>query len=378
MKGIITDSDALQAVSVLSVHSYLRAEGWHRGDDLGDRGVVYLGPSDVEVFAPGSDRLGDYPSAISSVVEAIARSENRDELSVYRDLVTADRDVIRFRAPDADDDGSIGLLAGVDLVEQSKEALLAAACSAGSPQRFFRSGRNIPANEYLQSVKLGQTEHGSFVVNLFSPVPPQLSEIPQQSFWPELDEEPFSRKVTRTLANSIEALIDALGQVGRGASIEAFEAAVNYGVSSNLCSAISKLAKDGDGLDFSLSWARTRPAPVPRFTRRFSESDSEILTEAAKVLKQRQSFNNEILEGYITGLNRDVTPVDGKVSLKTFVDGQPRSVMVSLPPAEYRQALDAHDARNVVEIEGDLEFEGQRYYLRRPRNLRVKTEREEQ
>lgn len=377
MRAIITDVEALRAVSVLSIHAYLRAEGWQKGDDLGNRGVVYIGPSEIEVFAPGSDRLGDYATAVSSVIEMIARVEERDETSVYRDLIFSDRDVIRFRAPDAEDDGSISLLAGVDLVQQSRDALLAAACSAGGPQRYYRSGSNTRAAEYLRSVKLGQTEHGSFVVNLFSPVPPQLADASQQVLWPDLEDEPFSRQVTRTLVKAIDALVEAVGAVGRGAGIEAFEAAVDRGVSSNLCGAIAGLIKDGDGLDFSLSWARTRPALQPRFKRQFSESDSDILSEAAKVLKERQSFRNEVLVGYVTGLKRDVQPTDGSIRLKTFVEGQLRSVSVDLPRDDYMKALEANGSKQPLEVEGDLEFEGQRYYLRNPRNLRVIEESEE-
>lgn len=377
MRAIITDVDALRAVSVLSIHAYLRAQGWLKGDDLGNRGVVYAGPSDAEVFAPGSDRLGDYATAVSSVIETIARVEERDETSVYRDLIFSDRDVIRFRAPDAEDDGSISLLAGVDLVQQSRDALLAAACSAGGPQRYYRSGSNARATEYLRSVKLGQTEHGSFVVNLFSPVPPQLADASQQALWPGLEDEPFSRQVTLTLARAVDALVDALGEVGRGADIEAFENAVERGVSSNLCRAIAGLIKDGNGLDFSLNWARTRHAPQPRYRRQFSEADSHILSEAAKVLKERQSFKNEVLEGYVTGLKRDVAPTDGRIRLKTFVEGQPRSVSIELPEDEYRKALEAHDSKLQIEVEGDLEFEGQRYYLRNPRNIKVVEESED-
>lgn len=377
MKSIITDEEALRAVSVLSIHAYLRAQGWQKIEDLGNRGIVYAGPSELEIFAPGSERLGDYASAVSSVVEVIARAEDRDETTVYRDLTSSDRDVIRFRAPDAEDDGSIGLLAGVDLVQQSKDALLAAACSAGGPQRYYRSGSNAKASEYLRSVKLGQTEHGSFVVNLFSPVPPQLSEVTQPELWPELVTDPFSRQVTRTLAKAMDALVAAIAEVGRGAGIEAFEVSVQNGVSSNLCRAVSGLIKDGDGLDFSLSWAHTRPAPLPRYQREFTAADSEILSEAARVLKERQSFRNEVLAGYVTGLTRDVEVTEGQIKLKTFVEGQPRSVAIDLPATEYRRALEAHNDKSLLEIEGDLEFHGQRYYLRNPRNLRTLEESDE-
>lgn len=376
MKVVITDVQALSAISILSIHAYLRSQAWTRGDDLGDRGVIYSADGCIEVFAPGSDRLGDYAQSVSALVVTLAKFEQRDEVAVFRDLASADRDLVRFRAPQADDDGSIDLNAGVDLVQQSRDTLLAAACSAVSFQRYYRSGSNARANDYLRTVKLGQTEQGSFVVTLLSPVPPQLEISAQATLWPEMESEPFGRQVTRRLALAVDALTTAIAEVGRGADIEAFERAVASGVSANLCAAVAKFVADGQGLDLSLTWARTRPSPERRHRAFFASSDAEILAEAAKILKNRESFRDEVLEGYVVGLNRDVRPTSGRVKLKTFVEGQARSVTVELPSDLYSRALEAHDSKSVIRLEGDLEFEGQRWHLKSPRNLEVIEEKE--
>lgn len=377
MKAQITDQEALVAISTMAIHSYLKGQGWVREVDLGDRGVVYTDSKGKELFAPGSSHLRDYARSVSALVATVAESEDRDELAVYRDLVSADRDLIRFRAPEAEEDGSIDLVRGVDLVQQSKDVVLAAACSTVSAQRFFRSGSNAKANEYLQTVKLGQTEQGSFVVTLYSPVPPTLEGSNQASLWPEIESEPFGRQVTRTLVNAMSALLDAVAEVGRGSDIEAFERVVSKGVSANLCSAVSKFISDGEGLDFSLSWARTRPTSELRFRRLFSHSDAQILAEAARVLKDRQAFRNEVLSGYITGLNREMAPTEGRVKLKTFVEGSPRSVSVELPSELYSRAIEAHESKAEVKIEGDLEFKGQRWHLLSPRNFVILEERDD-
>lgn len=368
MKAIITDVDALTAINTLAVHAYLRAQHWTRCDDLGDRGIVYTLDDKFEVFAPGSERLGDYAASISSLIEDIARAEDRDAIAVYRDLATSDRDLIRFRAPHADDDGSVDLNAGVDLIQQCKDALLAAACSTVDPKRSYRIGKNKEANDYLRNVKLGQTEHGSFVVTLYSPVPPEL-EPTQQGLWSDFETEPFNRRVTRTLATAMDSVLGALDQVSRGEKIEAFERVVGMGVSANLCSAIAKFVEDGNGLDFSLTWAKTRPAPEARHRAVFSHGHATILAEAAKVLKSRESLSNEVLEGYVSKLNRDQTQTSGLVSIKTFIDGKPKSVTSELPQDLYKMAIEAHDSQSAIRIEGDLTYEGQRWYLKSPKNI---------
>ncbi|RBI74012.1 hypothetical protein DQW77_08495 [Roseovarius sp. TE539] len=94
-------------------------------------------------------------------------------------------------------------------------------------------------------------------------------------------------------------------------------------------------------------------------------------------MKDRQPFKNEVLSGYITGLNREIAPTQGRVKLRTWVEGSPRSVTVELPAQLYSRAIEAHDSKAEVQIEGDLEFRGQRWHLVSPRNLEIKEERDD-
>ena len=43
------------------------------------------------------DNLGDYASVVAELIETFAQVASQDELTLYRSLVTADRDVIRIR-----------------------------------------------------------------------------------------------------------------------------------------------------------------------------------------------------------------------------------------------------------------------------------------
>ena len=99
-------------------------------------------------------------------------------MTVYRSLVTADRDVIRVRAAGSDD-GSVMLNDGVDLIRGARDLLLSAACSLREPRPVYRAGANREAADLLKQVRLGQTDQGSFVVTLLSPVvPPPMPTLP--------------------------------------------------------------------------------------------------------------------------------------------------------------------------------------------------------
>ena len=84
---------------------------------------------------------------------------------------------------------------------------------ASGPQRMFRAGRNQKAAAYVDKVRLGQTEPGSFVVNMLVPVSPSLTE-PEPTQLPLL--EPFERRATRMLVSGLRASREATELVNRG------------------------------------------------------------------------------------------------------------------------------------------------------------------
>ncbi|MCW6529727.1 hypothetical protein NED98_05665 [Sphingomonas sp. MMSM20] len=371
MRTSITDPAALRSITPAALVAYALSEGWTKAESFGDHSDVYQRPNSPELILPGTDSLGDYPAVVSSILSILSGEEGRDELQLFRDLVGADRDVIRVRAPEADDDGSVSIDAGVELVLQARDMLLAAACAAKDPRAAYRAGKVKDAASYMDRVRLGQTEQGSFIVTLLAPVPPALDLLDQGTFWPVETEEPFDRKVTRTLAKALDASRRAAESAVRGNGMAAFQEAVSSGVNANLCDALATLIDKGNGLEVSVTWARTRPTPEKRKVVRFSESEGEIFREAASRFRTLEPRPDETLNAFVVALDRQPDAGEGKVSLKTFLDGQPVSVRATLPPDMYHRALGAHDTKQSVVLTGDLKRAGQRWVLENPRNLQI-------
>lgn len=147
MRAQILDADALRAISPAALAAFARGEGWAKTEVFGAHADVYAGDDRPEIILPRTDRLADYASAVSRLIAIFAKVVDRDELATYRDLVGADRDVVRVRAFSGDDDGSVSLDAGVKIVAQAREMLLAAACAARAPQALYRAGANREAND---------------------------------------------------------------------------------------------------------------------------------------------------------------------------------------------------------------------------------------
>lgn len=371
MKTAIQDTEALRSIKPAALVAYARSEGWTRIESFGEHSDVYQRPGGPELIIPGTDALGDYPSVISDILQILSRQEGRDELQLFRDLVGADRDVIRVRVPHAGDDGSVSIDDGVELVSQARDMLLAAACAAKDPRATYRAGKVKDAASYMDRVRLGQTEQGSFIVTLLAPVPPALDNDLQATLWPVEVEEPFDRRVTRTLTKSLEASRRAAEAAVRGDGMSAFQQAVSSGVNANLCDALATLIDRGEGLDVSVTWARTRPAPERRRRILFSESEGEIFREAARQFRSLEPRPDEKLDAFVVALDRQPNAIEGKVTLKTFLDGQAVSVRATLPREMYHEAVVAHDAGHGIAITGDLKRAGHRWLLDHPRNLQI-------
>ncbi len=283
MQLTIHDREALRAISPAALSAYARIAGWSRHEPYREHSDIYIGDTLPEIVVPQTARLGDYASAVATLIETFAQVAGQDELTVYRSLVTADRDVIRIRAAESDD-GSLGLTDGVSLVEGARDMVLSVACSLHDPRSVYRAGANRDAAELLRQMRLGQTDQGGFVVTLLTPVvPPPMPALFED---PDDCNAPIARRMTRRLVEALAAAHRAVERAGSGDG-GAFAEAVASGVSANLCEALVRIIEPFPALDVGVSWARTRPMTMPGTVSRFGQADAALLREAARSLRER-------------------------------------------------------------------------------------------
>lgn len=363
MKVSIRDTGALRAVSPTALSAYARVAGWRRQEPYRVHSDVYVGEARPEIIVPRTERLGDYASVVATLIETFAQVSGQDELTVYRSLVIADRDVIRVRAAESDD-GSVTLNQGADLIGGARDMLLSAACSLRDPRPVYRAGANREAADLLKRVRLGQTDQGSFVVTLLTPVVPP----PMPALFSDPDDlnAPIERRMTRRL---VEALSAARGAVERTAAGEesAFGESVASGVSANLCEALARVIEPFPTLDVGVSWARTRPMTASGAVVRFGWADTAVLREAARSFRDRAPRPDVRLHGFVRLLKREQADDDGTIGLAADVDGQRQSVVAVLEREDYERAVQAHRDRALVVLAGDLDRIGQRWRLLSPR-----------
>jgi hypothetical protein len=373
MKVSIRDPEVLHGLSPIDVRAYLLSQGWHEGDRISNKATVHTKPdgqgNEREILLPTRHDVGDYVQRMAEAVRYIAQVEDRSELEVLADLQLSGYDVVRIRTAWTDDIGTIPVVDGVELLEHGRNMLLASACAAIAPRPTYHTRKPDKAIEYLQSVRLGQTERGSYILTLLSPVGPALRLSNHPPMLPGFEDDPFERQVTRILASSLAALKEAVSDAAATDKFAPFENSVPQGVSANLCEAVAGLCKTSRGVELGVSWARVRPAPTERVRVSFSKDSARILDEAAREFRAKEPLIDHKVVGFVTKLVRETRDTQGVAILDAVIEDKPRRVRAILDPQEYSVVVKAHDERRPIICEGDLYRVGKRLELRNPRGV---------
>ena len=96
-------------------------------DNYGDHSDVYDGPSLPEIIIPRTRQLGDYAAVVARLIGIFARVAEVSEITLYNDLLTTDRDVIRERVSDGAGDGSVDISMEARMVNGAQAIALATA-----------------------------------------------------------------------------------------------------------------------------------------------------------------------------------------------------------------------------------------------------------
>jgi hypothetical protein len=374
MADRLNDLATIAALSPNHIGAYLNAKGWADGGAFGAHGRLYrrdLGDEKQELVLPTRSSLTDFTKRMAELVDDLARAENRPLGVVLFDLTLTAFDVIRVRSRDADDYGSVQFAEGIQLCEEARNLLVASAraASADRPRKAWKGRRPESVNEYLQRVRLGQTEKSSFSLTVLSPYAFEMTSQSQISLFAE---DAFGRRVTRKFATALQAIEHALAEAIRD-PIPAFEHAVEAGVSADFCQALGNLADNDVGIDVSLSWSPAKPV-LPALSPSgvqlsLTPRDAAVLKEIARVFARAEPEPDTFIEGIITQISEDPHTFDGSTTIEAAVEGRLRRIQVQFNPADRDVLIDAFRSRTPIRMEGELISEGNRLKLSSPRGL---------
>lgn len=379
MRVTVREPEVLGAIPPDKVALYLAAHDWALVEErLGSFSIWEHREHKRRVLLPVSQEFGDYPLRIVEILEATQAVEGRSQLEILSDLTSLYCDVVRLRHLSGNvGDASIPLEAGIELVANAKDLLVSAAHAAIKPQPYY-AYRMERASEYLKRVRLGQTEYGSFVVTLISPI---FSSVPLPG---RPAAEPFERAVTRTLLQAVAAAVLAAEEAERKSDISPFSELVHLGVSANLCEALVDLHRETGAVELgiSISWAPGRDLVTPAIPQRvrIPQKLVPVLEEASRVFRDTGTEPSTRLTGAVIDLHsewrlHEESPQGaGLITIAGPVEGRVRKVRVTLPMPDYLKAVDAHRQGHIVSVVGRIQREGNYFTLAEPQGFQVEPE----
>ena len=381
MPNSIHDERKLRSVSRAALAAYLDAHDWKKVADWAERATVYgkaIDDREQRIWVPLRETFADYADNMERSVQVLARAENRAPDAILADLQATASDSVRVATLHAQSEHILSLQDAGDLFRDSLAMITAAARSVTKPRPAYRGALPTDVADYLKSISPAPTSFSAFDLTLLSPIPPlyggvesRHGPVAQVSF-----EHPFARRAVIRLQNGLHETQKAVADVKIQDDFAPFDHVVQAGVSANLCDAVLGLiqlsSEFGDGLSVAVRWAPTRPLNGHQLVSiPFSAHDVEILRAGRDRLRTRASYADEHIVAEVVKLEREPDEFDGRATLLADVDDRSRRIEVRFAKADYQLAIQAHEEKLAIEIDGDLHPTGRTYELRNPHNVRV-------
>lgn len=288
--------------------------------------------------------------------------------SIAPRLFTDPTDEFSFRKESAAPSGLIAWREGERLISSARKTLVAGAKSYMAPDRHFGNRHGQFANRYLDSVMMGQTEPGSYIVKAFAP---SASTVPmRKTSEPVLDVGAaagvFSRDISQSVVRALEATVEAIHHYRTSGSLAGFDEGVRHGVSYEMATAILGITENSDGSDITIEWDTSVPGDVEDQISRyeFSGGDTPILEKAAHRLAAAEESTFTSVVGRVHLLARKEADSPGVFGVENLQGNQPKKVRVRLADDdEYHEAIRAYEENLAVQVSGNLEREGNLHWL---------------
>jgi hypothetical protein len=310
--------------------------------------------------------------ALSDIERLTARDIEASNISAR--LIAEPTDGFRFRTETAAPRGLIPWMQGERLIQNARLALSTGAKTYMGALSYFGNRYGQFANRYLDTVLMGQTAPGSYIVSAFVPssafVPLTKPQVATEGREPLVEPNPDEMASTRLIGiatwAAMAATVEAVAHYRKTGSTTAFKDQVSRGVSHEMAMALRGLVEGSDGTEISVEWDPVVPVPkdTPPATVELRPADVEILDRGSSELlaiaavPERATFT-----GLVHLLTKKEASGPGVIGLTNITYEKPAKIRVRLSDDDYHRALIAHDEDRAVVVEGVIEREGNIHWM---------------
>ncbi|OOH89508.1 hypothetical protein BMT54_06340 [Pasteurellaceae bacterium 15-036681] len=297
-----------------------------------------LAEDDAEFTEIALSKLARYlNSSTELVLQAILDSKFPPKLGQISFRIIAD-DV---------ENGQISFQDGIELFKSTKRFIENFAKSAWKKSAILTTYKPENVADFINNVRLGQTEHGSYTVNIYYP-------IEQVSVEDDLSKTSFSEAVNQNISSGLSALASYLSE-----QADAPQNAGDFiqrGISTNLCHTLVSFSGKRQHRDLEIT-LHTLENNGSNQIFRLQNAKIEKLKHIAKQLAKDEYFfeKYEVIGKVIDrhSLSGNIEE-GGKITVKMEIYGKLRNISINLNPEEYKLANKATNDGNLLQLVGKL------------------------
>ncbi len=371
----VNDITTPRTPTMPQVQDFMESEGWVP-QQPGPAGRMWI-KGNARIGVPNIQ--GEDPTLIQGVIERIARYERKDLRFIANYIRYYRTDVTLLRAEREDHTETISLGAASTVITNAKAILRASGTTAWTERSNIAGNYSKQGDAVVDQARMDHTLHGPFMIPVLVPLPrteshrTPLPNIQGEQLF-RTAAEPFARRVTRTLAQSLIAVNEVIIQPERMPSARDLHAAVERGVSREFCSALTRILEEPSVADFTaqFQWAPAVLAPttMPQSVE-ITATASEKVRRAAEILKERKAEPRSTFSGVIVELRHTQDDSWGYVTVSTVRHNRSCEIRVRLKLEQYLEAVAWHRDRRAVIVQGMVtEGPGRRLIVHTPQRCR--------
>lgn len=351
-------------VNPFAVAKYVSETGWSEiptkhADQM--RAFNYESDGKFEqIIIPIDRTLRDYKDVFFSSVKKIADIEEKPLEQVILYLLNPSSDIIRVRLEKKDvEPGNILLDDAVNLFDNAKKLLSAAAMDVVSPSKYHRGRPDDNISKFLGNCRFGQTEVGSYIISVVCP----FADIQDNEGYRQLsifsDEELCASSLTRKVTTRIIRNVTRIKEcVDAGTEGQLVQSEGDDQISANFMDALSGfgIIDDDTTVELKVNWS-----PVVK--------NHEYEGTAVSLNHDYYSPINEVSQE-LHAVKEESRPIIGRIeALKSLPDLEKRkegtikvvyidssnhkkTVSATLDKEDYDRAIEAHAHGSVVRLTG--------------------------
>ncbi|WP_152569599.1 MULTISPECIES: hypothetical protein [Sphingomonas] len=369
MERLNRDISANTDISLSSLKAYLENSGYKRREQWGsflERFSRKRAGREDNVLLPTQSELVDYEKRVSDLVDALSRQLKLPTPLLLKQIANAGYEVVRIIANEGETQSTLAYDAAIDLLRGGYALIDSSAVVAISSNdlRTIRGRRPDIVRRYLDGVRVGQTEVGSFVMTLLMPVAADGVALDL----PPTVADRFGTKVAERMSSALGGTHSAV----RSGEMTIAELTAK-GITANFSAGLARMVEAVGDVTLSIAPTLRDNKQLRPTLSTFHYDDVKRLRQIEHQLTPPEHQREMSLSGTVINISEPRGKVSGVIVLKSEVFGEERPVRIKYDRSDRSTIMEAMARKSDVylAVDGSLTSRGGHYRLDEPHDFRI-------